>query len=314
MDISYKVSSNVVLITPAKFLFNAGKTPKEWNQKMLSDEYLRVVLYEQDAKKIFSDTNMSGALAITQRDLNNKCGAIGIFNAYAEVNTIKTKVLTTDGFVPIKEAIVLQNKFNLEVLLDEHPKLKSKIGSGGKEKRIVSSAFENLSAIFTENQTEQNAIKIIGKDRVERFINAKYLASHLNLYKYKVVLSAADGASGNLGNPIPARIIGKTFIAEPNVGFTQTFLSIGAFDDMAEAENLNKYLLSKFARFMISTLKATNGLKYEIWSNVPMQDFTANSDIDWSKPIADIDRQLYAKYGFTKEEIAFIESMIKPME
>jgi len=46
---------------------------------------------------------------------------------------------------------------------------------------------------------------------------------------------------------------------------------------------------------------------------VPLQDFTTNSDIDWSKSIPEIDRQLYAKYELTEEEIAFIESMIKPM-
>ena len=46
---------------------------------------------------------------------------------------------------------------------------------------------------------------------------------------------------------------------------------------------------------------------------VPLQDFTGNSDIDWSKPIPDIDKQLYKKYNLTKEEIANIEKIIKPM-
>ena len=50
-----------------------------------------------------------------------------------------------------------------------------------------------------------------------------------------------------------------------------------------------------------------------IWANIPLQDFTANSDIDWSKSIAEIDQQLYVKYGLSEEEVAFIEKMIKPM-
>lgn len=50
------------------------------------------------------------------------------------------------------------------------------------------------------------------------------------------------------------------------------------------------------------------------WANIPLQDFTANSDIDWSKSIAEIDQQLYVKYGLSEEEVAFIEKMIKPME
>ena len=72
--------------------------------------------------------------------------------------------------------------------------------------------------------------------------------------------------------------------------------------------------MSKFARTMLGTLKVTQDNPRETWLNVPLQDFTANSDIDWSKSIPEIDQQLYAKYNLTEEEISFIESMIKPME
>ena len=65
---------------------------------------------------------------------------------------------------------------------------------------------------------------------------------------------------------------------------------------------------------MLGILKITQDNPIETWKLVPLQDFTANSDIDWSKSIAEIDKQLYAKYGLSDEEIAFIEKMIKPME
>lgn len=71
--------------------------------------------------------------------------------------------------------------------------------------------------------------------------------------------------------------------------------------------------MSKFARTMLGTIKVTQDNSKELWANVPMQDFTPDSDIDWSKSIPEIDAQLYAKYGLSEEEIAFIESMIKPM-
>lgn len=64
---------------------------------------------------------------------------------------------------------------------------------------------------------------------------------------------------------------------------------------------------------MLGTIKVTQDNSKELWANVPMQDFTPDSDIDWSKSIPEIDAQLYAKYGLSEEEIAFIESMIKPM-
>ena len=75
-----------------------------------------------------------------------------------------------------------------------------------------------------------------------------------------------------------------------------------------------KYIKTKFARALLSTLKATQHNPRDTWFNIPLQDFTDNSDINWKESIEYIDQELYAKYGLTDEEIAFIESMIKPME
>lgn len=87
----------------------------------------------------------------------------------------------------------------------------------------------------------------------------------------------------------------------------------GAYDTQLEAENFFKYLQTRFVRFLISQLAATQHLSKEKFKLVPLQDFTSESDIDWSAGVADIDRQRYAKYGLDTDEIAFIERMIKPM-
>lgn len=93
-----------------------------------------------------------------------------------------------------------------------------------------------------------------------------------------------------------------------------TFLSIGKFDNKDDAEAMLKYIKTKFARAMLGTLKVTQDNPRETWQNVPLQNFSCDSDIDWSKSIADIDKQLYKKYGLTQEEIDFVEEKIKPME
>ena len=77
---------------------------------------------------------------------------------------------------------------------------------------------------------------------------------------------------------------------------------------------MKKYIATKFQRFLLLQALISIRITKDSFIFVPLQDFTANSDIDWSKSIADIDRQLYAKYGLSEEEIAFIEKMIKPME
>lgn len=75
-----------------------------------------------------------------------------------------------------------------------------------------------------------------------------------------------------------------------------------------------KYVSTKFARAMLGVLKATQHNPASTWKHVPLQNFTPDSDIDWTKPIPEIDQQLYAKYGLEADEIAFIEDKVKPME
>ena len=88
MDSAYAIAEKVELITPARFLFNAGSTPKSWNQKMLNDEHLKVESYEPDASKVFPDTDIKGGVAITYRDDTKNFGAIGIFTAYEKLNSL----------------------------------------------------------------------------------------------------------------------------------------------------------------------------------------------------------------------------------
>jgi hypothetical protein len=103
-------------------------------------------------------------------------------------------------------------------------------------------------------------------------------------------------------------------VAAPGTGVTQTFLSIGHFDTEPEAEACATYVKSKFARAMLGVLKTTQHNSAIKWGHVPLQDFTATSDLDWTKSIPEIDQQLYAKYGLGSDEIAFIETRVKAME
>lgn len=103
------------------------------------------------------------------------------------------------------------------------------------------------------------------------------------------------------------------FIGKPETGQTDTFLTFGCFANIENAENLAKYLKTKFARALLGALKVTQHANAAVWKFVPLQDFTFASDINWSKSVSEIDQQLYEKYSFTNEEIDFIESHVKEM-
>lgn len=309
MDAAYAIADNVELITPARFLFNAGNTPQAWNQKMLADKHLKVLYYTPNASEVFRNAGFKGGIAITYRNEKKEYGAIEVFTAFPELNSILNKV-KFKGFSSLSDIIYSQNKFNLTTLYNDYPHLKSIISSNGNEKRLTSGCFEKMDCFSTE-KIRVDDISILGLlqgKRVYRYIKKEYLElEHENLYKYKVILPANNG-SGAIGEVLSTPLIG-----EPLIGYTQTFISVGSFDSLETASNALKYIKSKFARAMLGILKITQNGKKPVWKYVPLQDFTPSSDIDWSKSIAEIDRQLYKKYGLDESEIEFIETHVKEM-
>ncbi|HFR3815428.1 TPA: restriction endonuclease, partial [Streptococcus suis] len=129
-----------------------------------------------------------------------------------------------------------------------------------------------------------------------------------NLMKYKVLLPKSNG-SGSIGEVLSTPLVGT-----PLVGITQSFISFGCFDNQKEADSCLKYIKTKFCRALLGTLKITQDNNKDTWKNVPIQDFTSSSDIDWTQSVAEIDAQLYKKYGLSQEEIDFIESKVKAMD
>ena len=308
LDASYEIADRVEMIHPARFLFNAGSTPKAWNEKMLNDPHFKVLDYEADASKLFHDTDIKGGVVISYRNRTKTFGAIQVFTKYKELNTIRNKVWSSPT-ESIMVVIYIQNRFDLMNLYREHPECKSGIGSDGRDSRFEKNIFVKIP-LFKEEKFD-GSIKTLGiynGKRTWRYIDSIYVdTNHENLKKYKVVIPAANG-SGEFGQPLSAPVIEM-----PMEAYTRSFIGIGAFDTKEEAEALLKYIKSKFLRAMLSVLKVTQMTNKDVWKYVPLQDFTSHSDIDWSKSIAEIDQQLYRKYGLTADEINFIETHVKEM-
>lgn len=311
MDETYKVSNKVELVTPGRFLFNAGKTPKDWNEKMLKDKHLKVLSYEQSSDKLFPGTDIKGGVAITYRDQTENFGAIEVFSIHTELRSLQKKIAPnlTDGY--LSDAMYLQNRFNLDEVYADYPEVRKLISSDGRERRIVTSSINKLP-IFTEDKQEEDSVRILGlaaaNKRIYKWVSKRYIEDNGNLSAYKVVLPKANG-SGAFGESLSTPLI-----CEPGIGYTQSFIGIGSVDNRSESESILKYVKTKFVRALLGILKITQDNPPEKWAYVPLQDFTASSDIDWSKSVADIDRQLYRKYGLDDAEIEFIESHVKGMD
>lgn len=310
MDGAYSVSDKAELIHPARFLFNAGSTPKEWNKKMLNDPHFKVINYEANSSKIFPNQDIKGGIAITYHDSTQNFGAIEVFTPFEELSSVLRKAGAKEEDTSLASIIFTQNKFHLDALYNDYPDLREKIGSDGKDKRFRNNIFEKISLF--RDLGFKGSIKILGLQKNKRtwkYINAKYVdMEHENIKHWKVLVPAANG-SGALGEALSTPLIGQ-----PLIGYTQSFISVGSFDSETEAEACLKYLKSKFARVLLGVLKVTQHNDRGVWKCVPLQDFTSMSDIDWTQSISDIDKQLYTKYGLDEEEINFIETHVKEMD
>lgn len=316
MDLAYEVADKAVLITPARFLFNAGQTPKAWNQKMLADEHLKVIYFSQKSDEVFPNTDIKGGVAVTYRDAKENFGAIETFTPIEWLNDlfhlVRYKVKRS-----FNEYLYGRSSYKLTKLVyEDNPEIKGRIKQS-EEKSIGSNIFDKLPEIFTDTPQDKNCIRIYGRQNNERtykWIRKKYVQEHENLNKYKVLLPKSNG-SGAIGEVLSTPLVGTPLVGTPLVGHTQTFISFGAFDTEKEAENCLKYIKTDVARAMLGTLKITqdNATK-EVWSNVPWFDFSDYSIIDWSKSVEEIERQLYDYFNVPDNIIAELKVNVRRMD
>ena len=319
MEQAYHVADKVELITPARFLSGAGRVNRKWSEKILNDPHFSVLYREQDSKKVFPNIDLRGGVCISLWDREKVSNLQKSLTPFPELNSVEKKVSASSARSLMD--FIRPDYHYSEKMGEEIPWVFSYISSSGQERRITTNSFKSQrkklnGVVFFDSKPEGTGewAQILGLDdknrRVYKYINRDYIrgADQGDLAKWKVFVPKSNG-SGALGETLSTPLIGQ-----PLIGHTRTFLSIGSFDTEREAEACLKYVKSKFARAMLGILKVTQHNPKDTWEYVPWQDFTPSSDIDWSRSIPDIDRQLYKKYGLSSEEIAFIESNVKEME
>lgn len=313
IDMGMALSDKGTFIHPGRFLFNAGKTPKEWNNKMLNNQHYKVVDYEADSTKIFPSVDVKGGIAITYWDNNAEFDIIGFFSPYKELKSIVNKVIQREDFLSFATLVYPRDLYKLTDELYNENEWAITRPSKGHKYDVGTNVFDTFPELFFDECPTDGAdyIQIYGRKentRCSKWIKRSYVKLPDNIDYYKVFIPKSNG-SGAIGEVLSTPVVGQ-----PVVGHTVTFLSIGKYETVYEAEATLKYIKSKFSRTLLGALKVTQDNPRETWKYVPMQDFTDNSDIDWTKSVHDIDLQLYKKYGLSDEEIAFIESKVKPMD
>ncbi len=330
-DEAEKIADCYEFITPGRFLFNAGMTSKKWNEKMLNDIHFKVLKYIPNSNEVFENTDIKGGVAITYRNKNKEYNAIEEFIVDKNLRDIVNKIKASN-FESLSSDMYggrADLKFN-DYFLETYPNyVRDRIAATqikhpsvtslppNEEYEIRNRIFDDAPYIFEIDMTSKNKdnyyriLGLSGTQREYRWIRKEYLTIRYPdnniIGNYKVYISKASG-TGAFGEKLSEPAIGL-----PGDFSTPTFIGIGKLDSEIEADNLSKYLKTKFVRALLSVLKITQDIVPSKFKYVPKQNYGVKSDIDWSKPISDIDNQLYAKYGLSQEEIDFIETNVKEM-
>lgn len=310
MDSAYQVGDVVELITPARFLSEAGATPKAWNRKMLDCDKLKILEYFGDSARVFSGVDIKGGVVITYYDNDATFEPISVFIHDDTLRGIFSKVKKYLA-KNVGDLVHSPDSYRFtDTMFVEHPEVVGRTDNA-HAKAVASSVFERYPEIFSESDPGEGYAKVVGRKsgmRVAYYTKESYLKDQGNLCKWKVLVAGAIG-TGAFGEALSEFVV-----IGPHSAHTQTFVSMGELDTEYEANSLVKYLKGKFARALLGIMKTTqNNQSKVVWSKIPLQDFTPSSDIDWSVSVAEIDRQLYKKYNLSEEEIAFIETKVKEM-
>jgi hypothetical protein len=147
MDAAYEVGRKVVLITPARFLFNAGFTPRAWNEKMLADPHLTVPYVASNSDELFPGTDIKGGIAVTYRDEDHDGTPIGTFTHFPELDTVLHKVVKSD-FTSIEKEVSSGRAYAYTVAMHEENAEASGMMSSDAQFRVSTNAFDQLPFLF----------------------------------------------------------------------------------------------------------------------------------------------------------------------
>ncbi|HOP05617.1 MAG TPA: Eco57I restriction-modification methylase domain-containing protein [Desulfobacteraceae bacterium] len=279
----------LTMIIPSRW-FAGGRGLDEFRDEMLNDNRISKIVDFPVSSECFPGVEIKGGVCyfLWEKDYKGQCE---VETRRGEKVSLMSRPLlekNSDIFVRYNEAIsVLRkvrklNEKSFSVLVSTQKPFGFRTFFKGK-----SSSFKGSIKIYGNK-----SVGFISPDEVTQ--NKDWVKEH------KVYITMAYGA----GEDFPHQIINKPFCGEPNSCCTETYLVIGPFSSEKRTLNVISYIQSKFFRFLVLLRKNTQHAAKGVYQFVPVQNF----DEPWT------DEKLYSKYGLNEEEIAFIESMIRPMD
>jgi site-specific DNA-methyltransferase (adenine-specific) len=277
----------LTMIIPSRW-FAGGKGLDDFRDAMLHDRRISHLVDYPIASDVFPGVRVIGGVCffLWERDFKGHCQVTTHMNS--ETNQTTRPLDEFDIFVRFNQAIPILKK----VLGKNYPSMSEQVS---RQKPFGLRTFVKPK--------EQGSVTLYANKAVGKIKKSEITTGMEMLNKWKVLISMGYGEGGE-AREYPRMIMGRPIVAAPPSACTETYLVVGAYDSKSAATNLAFYLNTRFLRFLVGLRKNTQHITRDRFAFVPLLPMTKR----W------IDAELYAHFGLTKDEIAFIESMVRPMD
>ena len=292
------------MVVPARW-YSGGKGLDDFRASMLRDDRVRRLFDFPSSNDVFPGTQIKGGVCYFVWDRENKGPAEITSYDRGEVVSNATRQLLEPGldvFIRYNDGLVILRKVMKFEASETYQQKNLTLPVSKRFSSLISSRkpFGFTTDFRGKEKSSKSNVKIYQNGGVAFVERKDVIAGRELIDCWKVFVSAAYGA----GDTYPHSIIGAPLLGSLGSVSTETYLCVGPFVTEDEAQNVRQYMATRFVRFLILLRKPTQHATKEVYSFVPVQDFSQR----WT------DEKLYKKYGVTEEEIAFIEKMVRPME
>ena len=304
IEITKGINPNYIsMIMPAKW-YTGGKGLDDFRETMLNDKQLYSLFDFEDSRECFPSVDIAGGICYFLWNKNNN-SPCRVTNINKGNRTLSVRYLNEyETFIRNQNVLDIINKVKAQT---SNSFLSQKVYS---RKPFGIRSFEHG---FPAKQGRN--IQLFGSNGITYLEEKDVPQNALLIPLWKVIMSKASAEhAGQTDQSGRRRIVSRLEVLPPYTICTESYLLLDTSEQELDAFNMKKYIQTQFVRFLLSSILITQNIVRDKFRFVPLQDFTSKSDIDWSQTVANIDQQLYKKYGLSAEEQQFIESIIKPME
>ena len=292
------------MVIPARW-FAGGKGLDDFRQSMLSDDRLRSIDDYLTASDVFPGVGLKGGVCFFLWDRENpgQCRVTTHFKDWPVSTAVRSlQEQGVDVFIRFNEGLSILKK--VMAAENEETGLLSLPESKRFDQLVSSRKPFGLTTKFKGKATESAGDLTVYQNGGKGYIERDSITTGTNLIDtWKVYIGRAAPGTGNK-DTYPHKILSTPFIGEPGSISSETYLCIGPFDSQTEAESVLSYLSCRLTRLLILLHKPSQDTTRKVYTFVPTQE--------WNRIWTDED--LYAKYGITDSEIAFIEKVVRPMD